>query len=81
MEQTIQVYCKNNGQTLEVPLGCTLEEVYQLTGLEMKHGPISAHVNNKVEGMHFRLYKQKEIEFLAYLICLLSFAAFRSVGA
>ncbi|MBR5325267.1 MAG: nucleoside kinase [Prevotella sp.] len=64
MEQTIQVYCKNNGQTLEVPLGCTLEEVYQLTGLEMKHGPISAHVNNKVEGMHFRLYKQKEIEFL-----------------
>ena len=64
MEQTIQVYCKNNGQTLEVPLGCTLEDVYQQTGIDMKYGPISAYVNNKVEGMHFRIYKQKEVEFL-----------------
>ena len=30
----------------------------------MKYGPISARVNNKVEGMHFRVYKQKEVEFL-----------------
>ena len=64
MEQTIHVLCKNNDKTIEVPLGCTLEEVYQLSGLEMKYGPISAHVNNKVEGMHFRIYKQKEVEFL-----------------
>ena len=45
-------------------MGATLEEVYQLTDIEMNHGPISAHVNNKVEGMHFRIYKQKEVEFL-----------------
>ena len=64
MKQTIQVYCKNNGQILEVPLGCTLEEVYEQTGIDMKYGPISAYVNNKVEGMHFRIYKQKEVEFL-----------------
>ena len=64
MEQTIKVHIKNNGKTIEVPLGCNLETVYQLSGLEMKHGPISAHVNNKVEGMHFRIYKQKEVDFL-----------------
>ena len=64
MEQTIKIHIKNNGQTVEVPLGSTLEEIYQVSGLEMKHGPISAHVNNKVEGMHFRAYKQKEVEFL-----------------
>ena len=64
MEQTVKVHVKNNGQIIEVPLGSTLEEVYKLTGLEMKHGPISAHVNNKVEGMHFRVYKKKEVEFL-----------------
>ena len=64
MEQTIKVHVKNNGQTIVVPLGSTLEEVYQLTGLEMKYAPVSAHVNNKVEGMHFRIYKQKEVEFL-----------------
>ena len=30
----------------------------------MEFGPISARVNNKVEGMHFRVYKPKDIEFL-----------------
>ena len=64
MEQTVQIYIKNNGKTIEVPMGAQLEEVYQLSGLQMEHGPISAHVNNKVEGMHFRVYKQKEVEFL-----------------
>ena len=64
MEQTIEIVCKNNGKKIEVPVGATLEEVYKLTGLELRHGPVSALVNNKVEGMHFRIYKQKEIEFL-----------------
>ena len=30
----------------------------------MPYGPISAKVNNKVEGMNFRLYHNKDIEFL-----------------
>jgi len=64
MEQTIKVFCKNTGQTIEAPMGANLEEIYKLSGLQMAHGPISAHVNNKVEGMHYRVYKQKEIEFL-----------------
>ena len=64
MEQTIEIVCKNNGKKIEVPVGATLEEVYQQTGLELRHGAISALVNNKVEGMHFRIYKQKEVEFL-----------------
>ena len=64
MEKMIQIYCHNNNKVIEVPLGANLEEAYQLSGLQMAHGPINAHVNNKVEGMHFRLYKQKEVEFL-----------------
>ena len=64
MEQTIKIYCKNTDQTLEVPMGANLEEIYQLSGLKMEYGPINAHVNNKVEGMHYRAYKQKEVEFL-----------------
>ena len=62
--ETVQIFCRNIGATLAVPLGSTLEDIYQLTGLNMQHGPILAHVNNKVEGMHFRVYKQKEVEFL-----------------
>ena len=64
MEQTIKVHVINNGAVVEVPLGSNLVDVYQQSGLKMEHGPISAHVNNKVEGMHFRVYKQKEVEFL-----------------
>lgn len=64
MEQNIQIRVHNLGTTIEVPAGATLQEVYQLSGLTLEHGPISARVNNKVEGMHYRLFKQKEVEFL-----------------
>lgn len=64
MEQTISIRCRNNGTTVQAPVGATLEEIYRLTGVSMEHGPISAKVNNKVEGMHFRVYKCKEVEFL-----------------
>jgi uridine kinase len=64
MEKKIRVYCKNDGKDYEVPVGSTLEELFGQTGLTLLHGPINAHVNNKVEGMHYRIYKRKEIEFL-----------------
>ncbi|MBP3842739.1 MAG: nucleoside kinase [Prevotella sp.] len=64
METTISVRCKNNGQDYDIPVGSTLEELYDKTGLTLPHGPISAHVNNKVEGMHYRIYKRKDVEFL-----------------
>ena len=63
MEQ-IKIHCQNNGQSVNAPMGANLEEVYKLSGLTMKHGPVLARVNNKIEGMHFRVYKAKEVEFL-----------------
>ena len=60
----ITVRCKNNGQTAQVPMGSTLEEAYKLLGVKMQNPPVIAHVNNKVEGMHFRLFKPKDVEFL-----------------
>ena len=64
MEKTIQVRCQNNGTTIEVPIGSNLQDIYEKSGLEIKYGPLSAHVNNKVEGMHYRLYSPKDVEFL-----------------
>ena len=66
MEQMIKLYCCNNNETIEVPIGSTLEDAYQKLGLNMPYGPINARVNNKIEGMHFRIYKQKEVEFLDF---------------
>ena len=64
MNHTVTIYCKNNGQTLEVPAGSQLQDIYEQLDLHLVHGPISAHVNNKVEGMHYRVYNPKEVEFL-----------------
>ena len=64
MKPTIQIRCKNNGQTLTAPIGSTLSEVFRNAGVDMKYGPICAKVNNKVEGMHYRIYHNKDVEFL-----------------
>ena len=60
----IQIRCKNNKKTLNVEIGSTLSDVFCKLNISMPYGPISAKVNNKVEGMHFRLYHNKDIEFL-----------------
>ena len=64
MEQTIQIRCKNNKKIKNIPTGSALSDVFDDFNLEMKHGPISAKVNNKVEGMHYRVYNDKDVEFL-----------------
>lgn len=63
MRQTLQIRCKNNGQTLTVPAGSSLAEIYEQSGLRLQYGPINAKVNNKVEGMHYRVYNNKDVEF------------------
>lgn len=64
MKQIIQIRCKNNKKTQSVAIGSTLSDVFNAFHLDMKYGPISAKVNNKVEGMHYRLYNNKDVEFL-----------------
>ena len=64
MNQTIKVRCKNTGAKIEAEAGSSLNDVYSMTGLQMEHGPIVAKVNNKVEGLGFRLYRNKDVEFL-----------------
>lgn len=64
MKQVIQIRCKNNKKTYNVPIGSTLYDVFSEVNLQMEYGPISAKVNNKVEGMHYRLYHNKDVEFL-----------------
>ena len=64
MKQMLQIRCKNNKKTLEVSAGSTLSEVFAQTNLQMDYGPIAAKVNNKVQGLHYRLYNNKDVEFL-----------------
>ena len=72
MKQEIQIRCKNNKKTQKVAIGSSLSDVFRELNADgsltdqknMPCGPVTAKVNNKVEGMGFRLYHPKDIEFL-----------------
>ncbi len=64
MKQVIQIRCKNNKKSQKVEIGSTLFDIFSAFDLRMTHGPVSARVNNKVEGMHYRVYNSKDVEFL-----------------
>lgn len=63
MKQTVKIRCKNNGETKEIAIGSTLKEAYEAFGLSMKFGPINATVNNRTEGLNYRLYHNKDVEY------------------
>ena len=64
MEQVIQIRCKNNKKIKNIRIGSTLSDIFREFNLSMEFGPVSAKVNNKVEGMHYRVYHSKDVEFL-----------------
>lgn len=60
----IQIRCMNNGETRQFAPGVNLQEVYDTFALNMPYGAVSARVNNKVEGLGFKVYNHKDVEFL-----------------
>lgn len=60
----LQIYCKNNNSAREFPEGSSLLDIYNGFNLAMPYGPVSVKVNNKVESLDFRVYYNKDIEFL-----------------
>ena len=65
MANEISIRCKNSGKAIRVPLGSTLREVYDHSGLSMEYGPVAARINNKVQGLNYRFYNSKDVEFLS----------------
>lgn len=55
---------QNNKKTQNVTIGSTLSEIFRELNLKMEYGPLSVKVNNKVEGLHYRVYHNKDIEYL-----------------
>ena len=64
MLKTVNIRCKNTGRTHKVPVGFTLEDFYDMIELNMPYGTTSAKVNNKVEGLHYTIFGDKDVEFL-----------------
>lgn len=66
MSESITIFCKNNSTYTEVPIGSSLLEIYQLVGAPLDYPPLNARVNNKTEGLTFRCWMPKDVEFIDY---------------
>ena len=62
----LQIRCKNNNVTKSFPEGTSLLDVYQEFADEIKlpYPVVSAKVNNTSQGLKFRLYQNRDVEFL-----------------
>ncbi len=62
----LQIRCKNNNVTKSFPEGCSLMDVYQefQNEIQLPYPVISAKVNNVSQGLKFRLYQNRDVEFL-----------------
>lgn len=62
----LQIRCKNNNITKSFPEGTSLIDVYQefADELQMPYPVVSAKVNNASQGLKFRLYQNRDVEFL-----------------
>ena len=62
----LQIRCKNNNITKSFPEGASLLDVYQefADELKMPFPVVAANVNNTPQGLKFRLYQNRDVEFL-----------------
>ena len=62
----LQIRCKNNNQTKSFAEGTSLLDVYQAFAddLKMPFPVVSAKVNNASQGLKFRVYQNRDVEFL-----------------
>ena len=62
----LQIRCKNNNVTKSFPEGSSLLDVYQefAEDIRLPYPVVSAKVNNVSQGLKFRVYQNRDVEFL-----------------
>ncbi len=60
----IQIYCLNTHTAKEFPEGMTLQEIMPAFQFEKPFPIVSAKVNNISQGLKFRVYNSRDVEFL-----------------
>jgi len=62
----LQIRCKNTNTTKSFSEGCSLLEVYQefADDIKLPFPVVSAKVNNVAQGLKFRLFQNRDVEFL-----------------
>ncbi|NPD81083.1 nucleoside kinase [Prevotella sp. PINT] len=60
----LQIRCTNNNQTKSFTEGSSLLDIFPEFGLDFKHPVVSAKVNNTSQGLKFRLWQNRDVEFV-----------------
>jgi uridine kinase len=62
----LQIRCKNNNKTKSFAEGTSLLDVYQefADELQLRYPVVSAKVNNASQGLKFRLFQNRDVEFI-----------------
>lgn len=66
MSDLLSIYCTNIGRYVEMPGGDNLLSLYEHIKDELSFVPLTAQVNNKLEGLFYRVFRPKQVEFLGY---------------
>ncbi|WP_243346913.1 nucleoside kinase [Parabacteroides sp. FAFU027] len=64
MYDTVRIYCKNTNEFRDFPVGVTLLDIYNELEVQTPYLVVSAKVNNRVEGLRFRVFTSKNVEFI-----------------
>lgn len=88
--ENLQIFCANLGEYVSVGGGEPLADIASRLESRLGFRPICAHVNNKNEGLHYRVYMPKLVEFMSaespcgvrvYIrsLCMMLYRAVRSL--
>ena len=64
MKETIKIFCKNNNISKSFPIGSSLLDIYKGFNLNLPYLVVNAKVNNVAEGLKYKVYNNKDVEFL-----------------
>ena len=60
----LEIYCKNNHTYYDVENGSSLLDIYHQIGCKLPHQVACARVNNTTKELNYKVYTNKDIEFL-----------------
>ena len=66
LDTMLQIRCKNNNVTKSFPEGASLLDIYQefADDIKLPYPVVSAKVNNASQGLKFRVFQNRDVEFL-----------------
>ena len=60
----VRIFCVNSGETKNFQSGVSLREAAKEFRLDMPYDAVAARVNNEIEGLNFRVYNHKDVEYI-----------------